>query len=323
MFPWTDPSEPLRFDRFMAAALHDPDQGYYASRIRGVGRRGDFTTTAVHSPALGKAIASWADRALREEKCRHLIELGPGEGSLAQSVLRNLPWHRRLRTRLHLVETSESLREKQRTLLGSRASWHASIQHALDACGGNACLYSNEFADAFPVRRFRKGDDHWDELHLLPDRESWRPVDELPESTLFHHPWPKRQVVEVHQSYREWLSRMLPHWRRGRLLTIDYGARDKDLYHRQPNGSLRAYFHHQCLSGAEAWARPGHQDLTADINFSDLMQWSQPETQLLSLTTQSEFLAPHIDADNPADRFAIDPAGSGTAFLCLDQSRNA
>ena len=46
----------------MAAALHDPERGYYARRIRGVGKPGDFTTTAAISPAIGKAIAQLVGR---------------------------------------------------------------------------------------------------------------------------------------------------------------------------------------------------------------------------------------------------------------------
>ncbi|MEP4931606.1 SAM-dependent methyltransferase [Haloferula sp.] len=305
----------------MAAALHDPRQGYYARRIRGVGQRGDFTTTPALSSALGKAIAAWADQALQAEGCRDLIELGPGEGSLAETVLKNLPWHRRLRIRLHLVETSEPLREKQQALLGSKVRWHSSIEEALRACGGKACLYSNEFADAFPVRRFRKTPETWEELHLLPDYEQWSPAAELPDSSLFDRPWSDGQIVEVHQSYQDWLTGIFTHWQQGRLLTIDYGAIDSGLYRRQPGGSLRAYFHHQHLSGSEVWARPGHQDLTADINFSDLIQWSQPQAELVSLIPQSEFLASFVDPNDPADRYAADPAGPGSAFMCLDQRR--
>src|SRR5690606_37575823 len=132
-WPWTS-SDPLRADRFMAAALHDPERGYYARRIRGVGRRGDFTTAPMLSPALGRAIASWARGAMRESACGDLIELGPGEGTLAASVLSALPWWTRRRIRLHLVESSAPLREKQGEILGKRAIWHDSIGSALDAC---------------------------------------------------------------------------------------------------------------------------------------------------------------------------------------------
>ncbi|MGB6221621.1 SAM-dependent methyltransferase [Haloferula sp.] len=321
MFPWTDPTQALRFDEFMAAALHDPARGYYARRIRGVGQSGDFTTTPGLTQVLGKAIAAWANHSLREENCHDLIELGPGEGALALTVLRSLPWHRRLRTHLHLVETSAPLRDKQESLLGKRVHWHQSIEDALEACDGRACIYSNEFVDAFPIRRFRKTGEQWEESFLLPQQEIWRTTEQLPASTIFEQNWQDAQVVEVHQSYHEWLDRTLPHWKQGRLLTIDYGARDRDLYHRQPMGSLRAYFHQTCLTGPEVRARPGHQDLTADVNFSDLIQWPAGDIAMVSLLSQSEFLAPFADRDDPADQFAIDPAGSGAAFLCLEQRR--
>lgn len=319
MFPWSDPSEALRFDHFMNAVLHHPEFGYYARRIRGIGQRGDFTTTAVLSPALGRAVAHWAATAMRKTACRNLIELGPGAGTLAAAVLHHLPWRLRHRCRLHLVETSGPLRAKQSQLLTKHVSWHASAADALRACGGNACLYSNEFADAFAVRRLRQIDGHWQELHLLPGHEVWLSSSDLPQSIHITHPWPNGQIIEVHESYQSWLAETLPLWKSGRFLTIDYGARCRDLYHRQPRGSLRAYFHQQALTGPDVYAHPGFQDLTADVNFSDLIQWSSPWVGSHSLITQREFLLPYIDTADPADLYAIDPDGPGTAFLCLDQ----
>ncbi|BCX50254.1 ATP synthase subunit beta [Haloferula helveola] len=315
MFPWSAPPEPLRFDRFMAAALHDPSQGYYARRIRDVGARGDFSTTATLSPALGTAIADWAVGAMAATDCRDLIELGPGSGELASTVLRNLPWHRRLRIRLHLVESSAPLRKLQQERLGSRVRFHETAAEALAACDGKACLYSNEFADAFPVRRFRREKEGWHECHLLPGEELWRATERLPDSTLFERSFPVGQIIEVAEAYHDWLDESLARWKAGRMLTIDYGSQVADLYRRQPGGSVRAYFHHQHLTGAEAFARPGHQDLTADVNFSDLARWSSPYARQLRLITQREFLLPHIRPNEAADRHSVDEHGAGHAFL--------
>ncbi|MGE9270822.1 MAG: SAM-dependent methyltransferase, partial [Verrucomicrobiales bacterium] len=112
MFPWPDSQTRLRIDTFMRAALHDPERGYYARRIREVGARGDFATSASLSGSLGRAIGHWANHSLRECRCRDLIELGPGNGELAAAVLASLPWPRRMRIRLHLVETSTPLRQR-------------------------------------------------------------------------------------------------------------------------------------------------------------------------------------------------------------------
>ena len=104
---------PIPFEEFMRRALYDPERGYYSWRIAGVGKRGDFTTAPMLSEAPAKAIAAWAAGAMRETGCRDLIEIGPGEGQLAAAVLKCLPWHVRWKSRLHLVETSAPLAERQ------------------------------------------------------------------------------------------------------------------------------------------------------------------------------------------------------------------
>lgn len=316
-WPWKDGGK-LRFDRFMDLALHDPDRGYYARRIRAVGKGGDFTTTPMLTPALGKAVAAWALNALRETRCRDLIELGPGEGLLARAVIQTLPWWQRLRTRIHLVETSAPLRARQQSLLGPKVRWHASIDEALEACGGRACIYSNEFVDAFPVRRFRREPDGWSELFLSP-AEVWEPCGDLPSSSALQSSFPSGQIVEVMDAYHSWLDTWTGHWRAGRMLTIDYGAEVDALYHRRPRGSLRAYLLQQRLEGPDAYANPGKQDLTADVNFTDLQNWSAPWLETRSLTSQADFLRLHADLSRPADAQAIDPQGAGGAFLVLDQ----
>lgn len=272
-WPWNT-GEALRFDRFMDLALHDPERGYYARRIRGVGRGGDFTTTPMITPALGKAIAAWADEAMKATGCRDLIELGPGEGLLTRAVMDHLPWWRRMRTRFHLVETSTLLEQKQRSLLDDQAFWAVCIEGVLHGCGGKACVFSNEFADAFPVRRFRREEDGWSELFVSP-AEEWRKCEELPDSSIFEIPHPTGQIVEVTESYHEWLSGWLPRWKAGRMLTIDYGAEAAAIYHRRPRGSVRAYLMQQRLEGPAVYENPGRQDLTADVNFTDLPRWSE------------------------------------------------
>lgn len=307
----------------MARALHDPQHGYYARRISGVGRRGDFTTAPMLSEAPAAAIADWAAKALKETGCRDLIEIGPGEGELAAGVLRNLPWKLRWKTRLHLVETSVPLAARQRKLLGKRASYHTRIQDALDGCGGNAVIYSNELVDAFPVRRFQKTPQGWQELAVHFDvrkqaHESLLPPTSLPDSAGFMDHHPLGQWIEVHDSYRRFLTNWLPHWNAGCLLTIDYGATTESLYHRKPRGSIRGYLHQQRLEGPAIYENPGRQDLTADVNFTDLLNWSQPWVSEQRLSLFGEFLQAAQKTD---DSLLTDPLGAGGAFLVLDQKR--
>ena len=313
--------QPIPFEQFMARALHDPEHGYYARRITAVGRRGDFTTAPMLSAAPARAIASWAVKAMKESKCRNLIEIGPGEGTLAAGVIQSLPWHLRWQTRLHLVETSAPLAERQRKLLGKRASWHRSTRDALVACGGNAVIFSNELVDAFPVRRFQKTTVGWQELAVRFDEQ--RQVHEsllsptlLPDSSSFLEPHPLGQWIEVHDSYRRYLSEWLPLWKSGRILTIDYGATAASLYQRRPRGSLRSYLLQQRFEGLAIYDHPGRQDLTADVNFTDLQNWSRPWVSDQQLSSFGEFLH-----GSPGDGGLADSLGAGAAFLVLDQKR--
>jgi SAM-dependent MidA family methyltransferase len=319
-----DQDPAISFEDFMQRALHDPRGGYYARNIRGVGGRADFTTVPMVSHSLARAIASWAIAAMRESGCRNLIEIGPGEGLLAAGVLANLPWLIRRRTALHLVERSAPLIEKQRAQLGERCQWHDSLGAALQACGGSGIIYSNEVVDAFPVRLFEKCPEGWREIGLRRGSlgryvEAQLPLASLPPSSHFEREFAHGQRVEVHASYRSWLGDWMPLWKAGRMLTIDYGATVDQLYQRQPNGSLRAYWFHQRLTGEAIYQNPGHQDITADVNFTDLIRWSEPWTHSSKLMPLAEFLHGFASPDDPIDRALLDPNGAGNAFLVLDQ----
>jgi SAM-dependent MidA family methyltransferase len=308
------------FEEFMRRALHDPQRGYYSRKIAGVGRRGDFTTAPMLSDAPARAIAAWAAKAMRESGCRDLIEIGPGEGKLAAGVLKHLPWHLRWRIHLHLVETSAPLSVIQRGKLGKKARWHESPVAALMACGGRAVIFSNELVDAFPVRRFQKTARGWQELALRfatdgSVSESLLSPAPLPESSGFSND-KDGQWIEVHESYRRWLEDWLPHWKTGRMLTIDYGATADRLYHRRPRGTIRAYLMQQRIEGEAINQNIGRQDLTADVNFTDLMEWAGPWAREQNLMTLAEFMAGH-----EADTALTDPDGAGGAFLVLDQAR--
>jgi SAM-dependent MidA family methyltransferase len=311
----------------MRRALHDPERGYYARRISGIGGgRGDFTTASQLSAVLARAVAAWAARALRETGCRDLIEVGPGTGALAAAVRRHLPWPLRWRTRLHLVETSVPLARLQQQTLGRRARWHDHPGAALRACAGRAVIFSNELVDAFPVRRFKLTDSGWRELALLtdpsgPPRETLLEAVPLPPSSSFDQPHAAGQWIEVHDSYRAWLEQWLPAWRAGRMLTIDYGADAAALYHRRPRGTLRGYLLQQRVEGADCYLHPGRQDLTADANFTDLADWAAPWAETVALGPLHEFLRPFADPASPTDRALLDPDGAGGAFRVLEQCR--
>jgi SAM-dependent MidA family methyltransferase len=314
------PDHPIPVAEFMRRALHDPRHGYYGRRITGLGGRGDFTTAPMLDDSLARAVAGWAGAALRETGCRDLIEIGPGEGVLAAAVWKRLPWKIRWRTRLHLVETSAPLREIQRLRLGRRARWHGHPAEAFAECGGRAVIFSNELVDAFPARVFEKTDDGWHEVAVKRGAdgrvtECLLDAGELPRSSSFDIGHPPGQRIEVHDSYHKWLETWLPQWRAGRMLTIDYGDTAQKIYHRRPRGTLRAYLMQQRLGGMEIYQNPGRQDLTADVNFTDLIEWSRPWTSDERLVALGNFVG--------YTGILTESGGPGEAFLALEQKCRA
>lgn len=324
----------LRFDRFMQLALYDPDAGYYTAHVARLGRKGDFSTSATLNDSLGHAIASWAKAEAARLRFRRpqLIELGAGDGSLARAVLRRLGWRARFGFRYHIVEISARLRELQRERLqGGRVLWHPDANTAVKAAGGQALLFSNEFVDAFPCRRFVRGDHGWREIFFCYENGTWyeRSFDAtgLPDSSTLNGgtaPLHAGQRVEVHESYQRWLIDLGRSLERGSLLTIDYGGSPREVYQRRPDGTLRAYSHHQHLTGLDVYRRPGYQDITADVNFEDLERWGAAAgLDPVACVTQQQFLltwGPQRSRDNVQD-FLADPEGAGSAFKVLHQRR--
>ena len=252
---------PEPFSSFMSRALFDSQRGYYTRNIKTVGARGDFSTSATLSPELGKRIAAWLKDA------RNVIEIGAGNGQLMEQVQRSLGWWRRLGMRFHIVETSPVLREQQQKHLKG-VTWHETIESALAATGGEAWIYHNELLDAFPATLIEWHGGTWHEV-WVPDELRPLEIDPQPFSALRHTGFAEGQRCEIHPSIRDWLQNGFTGWKRGQMLTIDYGDEFPALYHRRPGGTLRGYLMHQRLYWPELLQSAGRMDLTADINFTD------------------------------------------------------
>ena len=270
----------------MARALFDPQRGYYTRNIKTVGARGDFSTSATLSPELGKRIAAWLKGA------RNVIEIGAGNGQLMEQVQRSLGLLKRWRMRFHMVETSPVLREQQQKRLRG-VTWHETIESALAETGGDAWIYHNELLDAFPATLIEWRGGQWQEVWVP---EELRPL----------------EIDLASLTIREWLQSGFTGWKRGQMLTIDYGDDFPALYHRRPGGTLRGYLMHQRLYWPELLQSPGRMDLTADINFTDYRAWCRElGWKELSDQTLAEWAG------------IGDPEGAGGAFKCLIHQREA
>lgn len=300
----TSSIDPVRFDHFMAEALYGPC-GYYTGSRTKLGARGDFTTTPKLTSLLAEKIAKWIKNAWQQQgQTLPVIELGPGDGTLARDIRKAFGFFERRKLDYHFVEISPDLTNRQKEC--NRGQWHKTLTEALETTRGRALIISNEFFDAFPVRIFNQD---LKELFLNPQGlETWLPVTILPDSILFENP-PAR--FEVAESIHQWFQNELSLLQQGEILTIDYGGTPEKIYHRRPLGSIRAYAHHMRLLPPEAYQNPGHQDLTFDVCFPDLVRWGE-EIGLKEVRseTQAKFLGTN------------DHEGAGGAFRVLHQLKS-
>src|SRR6202000_128480 len=81
---------PIDIAAFMTRCLHDPLDGYYATRPA-LGERGDFITAPLVSQMFGELIGLWLVEAwvgLGAPARFVLVEAGPGDGTLMADLLR-------------------------------------------------------------------------------------------------------------------------------------------------------------------------------------------------------------------------------------------
>jgi SAM-dependent MidA family methyltransferase len=308
----------------MQRALYDPQRGYYTANIRTVGARGDFSTSATHSALLGRAIARWLKQSQARIRCSRfsVIEIGGGNGQLMGSVLDALGWWQRRSVQVFMVEASPVLMKLQRERLGTRVkAWFGTVEQALAACAGEAFIVHNELLDAFPIDLVQYHEGAWREVWSANGTEVLRPLTfDTTHHTVLRTRATEGQRCELHAAVRQWLNAWLPHWKRGAMLSIDYGDEFPALYHRRPHGTLRGYLMQQRLEGAEVYANPGRQDITCDVNFTDVRAWlNELGTTVLSYETQREFIQRMSVAQD--ESFVLDPDGAGGAFRCLAVER--
>jgi SAM-dependent MidA family methyltransferase len=152
-----------RLDHFMARA----NAVYYATRDPFA----DFTTAPEISQVFGELLGLWAAvtwRSLGAPSPVLLAETGPGRGTLMADALRAIGQAApdfRAAASIHLIETSDRLREIQRTRV-PEAIWHDSIDAVPE---GPMILIGNEFLDALPIRQFVRRGTVWTERFVGPD----------------------------------------------------------------------------------------------------------------------------------------------------------
>jgi len=165
---------PMTVADYVTRCLHDPIDGYYATRPA-LGAGGDFITAPLISQMFGELIGLWAvetwNRLGAPERFR-LVEVGPGDGTLMDDALRaaRLAPEFLQACDLILIEPSGPLRAEQaKRLAGADVEprWVSSLnQIETDA---PVILIANEVLDCLPARQFVRTEGGWAERRIGVD----------------------------------------------------------------------------------------------------------------------------------------------------------
>jgi SAM-dependent MidA family methyltransferase len=268
----------ISFERFMELALYAPGAGYYERPDRRIGRQGDFYTSVSVGEVFGLLLAArWVEWSGGD--ALQILEAGAHDGQLAADILRALERFYPddlQRIDYRILEPSAPRRKAQQERLAPWAGqvrWFAAWEEVTQVISG--VIFANELLDAFPVRRlvWDASAGGWFESGVTMEggRLGWcrLPMEADPGGILPREmePYlPDGCIVELNPRAEAWWRCAASRVARGHLVTFDYGTEARGVPRPERlKGTLRAYYRHR-VSG-DLLARPGEQDLTADVDF--------------------------------------------------------
>ncbi|WP_299492969.1 SAM-dependent methyltransferase [Acaryochloris sp. IP29b_bin.137] len=316
------PQQRIPFAEFMALALYDPEQGYYATNQAQIGVTGDFFTSPHLGPDFGELLAEqfldmW--EIMGQPQSFTVVEMGAGQGLVAADVLKYLATRHHdasasdrysdfwLALNYIIVEKAKALIAAQQRLLQpfqfapDKVQWMSLEQ--LPETGIVGCFFSNELVDALPVHQFVVQQGSLQEVFVTVDAESQSLTEVLAapstDRLTEYLAWQGIQIdtgyddgyrSEINLAALDWLTTVVQKLARGYVLTIDYGYLAQQYYSPQRRqGTLQCFRQHGAHS--DPYCYLGHQDITAHVNFTALEQLGQHQELLpLGYTQQGLFL---------------------------------
>ncbi len=323
----------------MTAALYDPQAGYY-SRGAAIGEPGDFVTAPSISPAFASVIAKEFRRETEGfEGSVDFVEAGAGNGRFLEDFVAALEVQDpafATRVRLTVIERSRRAREQ---LSGRSRARQLRLLESAEELGESSVagwIFSNELFDALPIVRVEGSTEGLEELRVGFEggRFVWvrKPAPETCRAHLaaFGIALAPGQAGEIAFDAAPLYRRLARSLAGGALVTFDYGHRAPVLYHpfARPGGTLAV--HSAGRRGGDPLARPGEVDLTAHVNWDELVRAGEAEgLSTRGIFRQAGYLARAglldfvaSDAEKWRAYRLIDPDGMGEELSVLVQTRD-
>lgn len=288
----------ITFAQFMQACLYSPHGGFYSSRGTRISTH--FGTSPTSHPVFGALIARQLEQMwhlLGDPPVFHVIEVGSGDGALAQSIVQAC-WRMapRLAQVLYYVAadyeprwlpspdhpfawdngTGDGMSPSRRdALLGVQRVKTEGLRAFRKVVG---CILCNELIDNFPVHRFAIQGGRVKEVFVTSAGGTLTEVLDEPSSPRIEERLTSLGLSltegyrgEVNLAMEDWTGQLAQALDRGFILTIDYGQLATDLYsHQNHQGTLVCYHRH--VVSSDPYQHIGHQDMTCQVDFTSLMR---------------------------------------------------
>lgn len=281
---------PMPFSRFFDLALYHPTKGYYTGPQAVFGRDGDFITAPLISDLFSRSIANQIieiQSLMQNHPEIEILEIGAGNGTMARDILVALKNSGKLPKRYMILEVSPNLIERQRALIAESLPEYIDQVVWINEPPQSAwkgVILANEVLDALTVERFRIVDskpcyvdvglevNEADKtVRLAPtlrdaDAKLQAFYDELLEKG---YQLLEGTETEYCPAVETWLPPLFEHLEEGVALFIDYGYDEKEYYRpERMTGTLIAHYKHRAHE--DFYLYPGLQDLTANVNFTQV-----------------------------------------------------
>ena len=254
----------------MAMCLYDPEEGYYLTKDP-FGSNGDFTTAPELTPLFGEMLGLWVAATWQQmgaPKAFALVELGPGNGTLAVdmlTVIKKAAPACLAACQLNLVEVSPRLRLKQQEALSDipcPVTWHKRV----GALPANMPIIAigNEILDALPVNQYeRREDGKVYERLVTTDGTNLSFTHSKREAKGINTP---TKITEHSLAMETFLRDLKTTIKDGALLLFDYGT-NAPAEKTTTGDTLQAVREHQF---EDIFAAPGKADITWHIPFPEV-----------------------------------------------------
>ena len=265
---------PMTVADYVTRCLHDPQDGYYATRPA-LGEGGDFITAPMISQMFGELIGLWAvelwSRLGAPDRFR-LVEVGPGDGTLMADAMRaaRLAPPFLEACDLVLIEPSGPLRDMQARRLADgdvAPRWVSGLDKV--ETDAPVILIANEVLDCLPARQFVKTEDGWAERRVGVDDDGGLVFGLTQPGAGFVKPdfdMAAGQVFEIAEQQARFGRSVgeLVKAATGAALLIDYGRARPEA-----GDTLQALYRHRKV---DPLAGPGQADLTQWADFPTVLE---------------------------------------------------